>query len=77
MVVGDLPPACISLVYASSPREALEAYIAEMGAWVEAVEKGEPADDLIPVNGEPTPANAAALKSRLALIESQILSDCQ
>lgn len=77
VVVGDLPPAYISPVYASSPKAALEGYIAEMRAWVQAVEKGEPVDDLIPVNGEPTPANAAALKSRLAFIENHILPNCQ
>jgi hypothetical protein len=77
VIVGDLPPAYISPEFASSPREALEAYIAEMSAWVEAVEKGEPVDDLIPVNGAATPANAAALKSRLSFIENKILPDCE
>lgn len=30
-------------------------------------------DDLIPVNSAPTPANAKALKSRLAFLEREIL----
>lgn len=75
VVVGDVPPAYISSEFANSPREALEGYIAEMEAWIEAVEKGEPVDDLIPVNGAPTQANAAALRSRLSFIQSKILPD--
>lgn len=73
VIVGDIPPAYISSEFAKSPKEALEGYIAEMAAWVEAVEKGESVDDLIPVSGAPTQANAAALRSRLSFIESRIL----
>ncbi len=72
-IVGDLPPAYISTVYAKSPRAALDGYIGEMEAWVDAVENGKPMDDLIPVNSAPTPANAKALKSRLAFLEREIL----
>jgi len=75
VVVGDVPPAYISSEFAKSPKAAVEGYIAEMEAWVEAVEKGEPVDDLIPVNGAPTRENAAALKSRLSFIKSKILPD--
>jgi len=77
VVVGDLPPAYISSVYASSPREALECYIAEMRAWVEAVEEDKPVDNMIPVNGAATQANAAALQSRLSFLEKNILPDCK
>jgi hypothetical protein len=74
VVVGDVPPAYISPEYAKSPREALEGYVGEMEAWVEAIQKGEPVDDLIPVNGAPTRENAAALKSRLLFIADKIIS---
>jgi hypothetical protein len=73
VAVGDIPPAYISTEYALSPGEALEGYLAEMCAWVKAVENGESVDDLIPVNGAPTMDNAKALKSRLSFLESEIL----
>jgi hypothetical protein len=72
-VVGDLPPAYISTAYAKSPRAALDGYIGEMEAWVDAVRNGKPVDEFIPVNGAPTLANAEALKSRLAFLEREIL----
>jgi hypothetical protein len=73
VAVGDIPPAYISTECALSPREALEGYLAEMGAWVKAVGNGESVDDLIPVNGAPTIDKATALKSRLSVLESEIL----
>jgi len=73
VVVGDIPPAYISTVYAASPKEALKGYLAEMGAWVKAVENDEAVDDLMPVNGAPTKENAEALKLRLSFLESEIL----
>jgi hypothetical protein len=75
VVVGDLPPAYISSSYARSPRAALDGYIGEMEAWVEAVENGQTTDDLIPVNAAPTLQNAEALKSRLGFLEREILPD--
>jgi hypothetical protein len=75
VVVGDLPPAYLSPVYAKTPKEALEGYIGEMDAWIEAVQAGKLTDELIPVNGAPTQANAEALKSRLQFLESKILPD--
>jgi hypothetical protein len=73
VIVGDLPPAYISPAYAGSPREALDGYIAEMMAWVEAVEKNETVDDLIPVNSPPTHENAASLKGRLEFLRREVL----
>jgi hypothetical protein len=70
VAVGDIPPAYLSSEYAASPREALEGYLAEMGAWVKAVENGHAVDDRIPVDGAPTQENAEALKSRLLFLES-------
>jgi len=73
VVVGDLPPAYLSSEYAKSPRDALEGYMGEMQAWAEAIEKGEPIDDLIPVNCAPTSANVQALRSRLDFLSRKIL----
>jgi hypothetical protein len=73
VVVGDLPPAYLSSVYAKSPRRALDGYMGEMKAWVDAVENQKPVEDLIPVNGAPTLANARALQSRLAFLSREIL----
>ncbi len=75
VIVGDLPPAYISSFYARSPRAALDVYIGEMGLWVEAVENGEDTGDLIPVNAAPTRENAEALRSRLAVLEREILPE--
>jgi hypothetical protein len=73
VIVGDLPPAYLSPVYAKSPREALNGYIAEMSAWVEAIERNQPTDALIPVNAAPTIENASSLKSRLNFLGREIL----
>jgi hypothetical protein len=73
VVVGDLPPAYLSSQYAKSPRDALDGYMGEMLAWVEAVENGRPTDDLIPNDGAPTLANAQALRSRLEFLGREIL----
>jgi hypothetical protein len=77
VLVGDIPPAYISTQYASSPKEALECYIAEMRAWETAVRKGESTEGLIPVNGDPTEANAAVLSSRLLFLETRVLPDLE
>ena len=73
VVVGDLPPAYLSSEYANSPKDALDGYMGEMLAWVEAVESGNSTDDLIPNNGAPTLANARALRSRLEFLSREIL----
>jgi len=77
VVVGDLPPAYLSSEYAKSPKDALDGYMGEMLAWVEAVEKGEPTDELIPNNGAPTLANAKTLRSRLEFLGREILPHLQ
>jgi hypothetical protein len=73
VVVGDLPPAYLSSIYAKSPWDALDGYLGEMKAWADAVENGRPTDSLIPVDGAPTLANARALKSRLEFLSREIL----
>lgn len=73
VVVGDLPPAYLVPDEARSPQAALEAYVEEMQLWVEAVRRGTPLDEVIPVNAEPTPENATQLASRLRFLREQVL----
>ena len=73
VIVGDLPPAYLSTVYVRSPRAALDGYIAELLAWVEAVEQGKPIDGLMPINGAPTRENALALKTRISFLDQKVL----
>jgi len=49
VVVGDLPPAYLDVPSVPTDREALEAYIALLEEWVEAVRSGEPIDELMPI----------------------------
>jgi hypothetical protein len=71
-VVGDIPPAYIVTDTAGTPDEVIEAYIGEMRAWVEAVQMGQPIDDLIPVNVPATEENALRLDARLRLLEAYL-----
>ena len=49
VIVGDLPPAYLDVLSVPTAREALEAYIALLEEWVEAVRSGEPIDELMPI----------------------------
>jgi hypothetical protein len=73
VIIGDLPPAYLVTDEARTPDDALEAYISEMRTWVEAVLSGEPVEELIPVNAEPTEDYANMLGSRLNFLESRVL----
>ncbi len=75
VVVGDLPPAYLSGGVSPTPDAALEGYIDEMMAWVDAVETGASVAGLIPVNAPPTPGTAADLRRRLNLLQERILPD--
>ena len=72
VVVGDLPPAYLAPA-AAQPRQVLEDYIGQMATWVEAVRRGEPVNELIPVNASPTREWADALDSRLRLLRKSTL----
>jgi hypothetical protein len=72
-IVGDLPPAYIVVEDNPTVADALDAYCSEMEAWVEAVEKGESVEDLIPVNAPATSDYAGQLKGRLQFLRSKIL----
>jgi hypothetical protein len=73
VVVGDLPPAYLVTDGNPIPLAALETYVEEMQAWVNAVEAGEPVDDLIPVNVTPTHDHAKQLKERLLCLTIEII----
>jgi hypothetical protein len=74
VIVGDIPPAYIAVEHAPNAACALDAYLGEMRAWVDAVIKGESVDEFIPVNVPPTVENAERLRHRLLFIEKKILS---
>jgi hypothetical protein len=72
VIVGDLPPAYITVERVPNPASALDSYLGEMAAWVEAVRAGQPVDELIPVETtgggellEPTAEHAEMLDTRL------------
>lgn len=74
IIVGDLPPAYISIEVAPNPATALDAYIGAMEEWVECVKQGKIIDGLIPVNVPASLANAKQLESRLTFLDREILS---
>jgi hypothetical protein len=73
VVVGDLPEAYLVTDDNPTPRLALEAYVELMSEWVKAATKGQPVDELIPVNVAPTPENAKLLQSRLAFLSAEVI----
>lgn len=75
VVVGDLPPAYLTLDECPNPGTALDGYIGAMEEWVEAAEKGRSVADLIPVNVPATPEYAEMLRTRLAFLDREILSN--
>jgi hypothetical protein len=72
-VTGDVPPAYVAFEENDSWRDALEGYVYEMQAWVDAVAAGTSVDDLIPVNVLPTRDYAEMLNSRLGFIRRNLL----
>lgn len=77
IIVGDLPPAYLTCDLCPDPTGALEGYIGEMQAWVEAAEHGNSVADLIPVNVPATPERAHLLRSRLRFLYHRILPELQ
>jgi hypothetical protein len=73
VVVGDLPPAYLITDGNPTPASALEAYVAEMSAWADAVENERSVDDLIPVNVPPTLENAQQLRKRLTFLNAKVI----
>ena len=75
VVVGDLPSAVIMIDDCPHGPAALANYVDAMREWVDAVRKGEPVDDLIPVNTPPTQEYADMLESRLNFLSERILRE--
>lgn len=75
VVVGDIPPAYLVTDNAPDPISALGAYNEVMQDWVDAVNQGQPVENLIPVNAPPTKEYATMLQSRLTFLKEQLLSD--
>jgi hypothetical protein len=73
VIAGDLPPAYITTENAPNPACALDAYIGAMQSWVRAVRDGRSVKDEIPVGAPPTLPFAAALESRLAILDREVL----
>jgi hypothetical protein len=74
VIVGDLPSAYITVEDSPNPACALDSYVGAMMEWVEAVENGDPVDDLIPVNVHPNAEMANLLRRRLDFISEEILT---
>jgi hypothetical protein len=73
VIVGDLPPAYLVMEDSPTAADAIEAYCIEMGDWVEAVEKGESVEDLIPVDAPATLEFSNQLKGRLEFLRTVIV----
>ena len=77
VIVGDLPPAYITVEDAPNPASALDAYIGAMEGWVKAAKTGKSVEDVIPVNVPATRENAEQLESRLRFLDREILAHYQ
>jgi len=74
VIVGDLPPAYLTVDPDADWQAVLEAYVREMDLWVHAVQRGESLDEVIPVNVPPTIENASLLASRLHFLRTRLLT---
>ncbi len=77
VIIGDIPTLYITVDAAPNPACALDAYIGAMTEWADAAISGTDVNGLPPVNAEPTPANGASLKRRLAFLDKEILATYQ
>lgn len=73
VIVGDLPPAYIVVEDNPTALDALDAYCFEMESWIEAVDRGDSTEDLIPVNAPATPESARQLEGRLEYLRQKVL----
>ena len=72
IIVGDVPPAYIVIDDAPDAASALNAYIAEMNLWIEAVRSGRLVEDCIPVNVSPTQKWAERLATRMRFLSAHL-----
>jgi hypothetical protein len=73
VIVGDLPPAYIVVEENPTAQDALRAYCSEMESWVEAVDRGDSIEDLIPVNAPATLESARQLEGRLGFLRQKVM----
>jgi hypothetical protein len=73
VISGDLPSAYLVVDQSPTPVSALKTYVAEMRKWVEAAKTGRSIEDVIPVNVEPNPENAARLQKRLDFLTKEAI----
>lgn len=73
IVMGDLPPAVIPGDVAENAFQALNLYMGQMQAWVEAVREGKDVSDIAPVNAPPTLEYADMLDWRLKFLYEHCL----
>ena len=72
VVAGDLPPAYFAGDDDPTWQAALDSYIYQMQRWIDAARRGEPVQDLIPVDVAPTPAHADLLAARLEILRRAV-----
>lgn len=77
VIVGDLPPAYLTIDECPNPATALDGYIGAMQKWVDAAQQGKSVAELIPVNVPATKENANMLKTRLDFLDKRILTEYQ
>jgi hypothetical protein len=73
IIAGDLPPAYFSTDYCPTPINVLDSYIIEMRMWINAVKRGEPVDELIPINVPAEAKYAQILKDRMDFLEKNVV----
>lgn len=80
VIVGDVPPAYLDVTLCPNAKEAIEGYLGELMAWVEAATEGSAVDGLMPVYRrysfevlDATPEVARSLRKRIEFIERNIL----
>jgi len=78
IIVGDIPPAYLSVDYGSSAEEVVAGYVSEMQEWIDRVMNDLPIDEtVIPVNVPAEKCWAEKLQTRLNLIRIHILDTTQ
>lgn len=75
VIVGDIPPAYIDVYSASTPYNALKAYINIMQDWVDNVIEGNSLELCFPVNVPPERKYAEMLDIRLKLLKEDYLPE--
>jgi hypothetical protein len=73
VITGDLPPAYFPTDECPTPINVLDSYICEMRIWINAIKRGDPVDELIPVNVPAEPKYAQILKERLDFLEKNVV----